>query len=101
MNIKDYIKEYKLQRQGLSFAFLAERVPTSENAPYRFNKVEAISPDDVVILGLSGEGNIREDNIRSYNGYLKLINIIKQQPELKGKDIRSVVAVFPEESVTE
>ena len=93
MNIEGYIEKYKQERQGLSFALLAERLPMSEDAPYRFNKAELLNPDDVLILGLAGKGYIGNNNIRDYNGYLKMINMIKQEPELEDKNIRSVVAV--------
>ncbi len=93
MNIEEYIKEFKQKRQGFSFAFLAERVPLSEDAPNRFNKAKSINPDDVLILGLAGKGYDSADNIRGYNGYIKRIDEIKLEPDLKEKNICSVVAV--------
>lgn len=93
MNIKEYMAEQKAQRNGVSFAFLAERVPTSADSPYRINVARPLKRDETAVLMLCGSGG-KGDNIRGYNGYLKQVaDFVKQQPELQGKDVRVCTAV--------
>lgn len=94
MNIKEYIQELKNKRQDLSFAFLAERVPESADAPYRFNVAQPIRPDETLVLFLGGTGTNGRDNIRGYNGYAKQVDdFLKGHQELKDKSFRVCVAV--------
>lgn len=94
MNIKEHLEQLKQQRNEISFALLAERVPTSEDSPYRINKAAPIKPDEPLVLVLGGTGTEGMDNIRGYNGYLKQTDeFIKSCPELKDKGVRVCVAV--------
>ena len=94
MNIKEHLERLKQQRNEISFALLAERVPTSEDSPYRINKAAPIKPDEPLVLVLGGTGTDGMDNIRGYNGYLKQTDeFIKSCPELKDKGVRVCVAV--------
>lgn len=70
MNITDYIEECRKQRHDLSFAFLAERCPASEEAPYRIKPCSPIAPDENCVLILAGTGG-RNVNLRGYNSILK------------------------------
>ena len=79
MNIEEYYDKLKLERKGKSFAFLAERVEKSADAPYGIAVAKPIEPDDVVVLFLAGNGG-KGKHLKEYNGYLKKIdNFIKQQ----------------------
>lgn len=94
MNIKKHIQWLKEQRKGLSFAFLAERVAESADAPYRFNVASPIKPDETLVLVLGGTGACGSDNIRGYNGYAKKVSdFLKTRSELKNKNFRVCVAV--------
>lgn len=94
MSIKEHIQKLKAERQDLSFAFLAERVPESSGAPYRFNVARQVMPDETLVLVLGGTGQRYGDNIRGYNGYVKQVDdFLKGHSELKGKNFRVCVAV--------
>ena len=93
MNIEEYYDKLKLERKGKSFAFLAERVEKSADAPYGIAVAKPIEPDDVVVLFLAGNGG-KGKHLKEYNGYLKKIdNFIKQQKEFEGKNVRVCIAV--------
>ena len=93
MNIEEYFDKLKHERNGKSFAFLAERVEKSADAPYGIAVAKPIEPDDVVVLFLAGNGG-KGKHLKEYNGYLKKVDdFIKQQKEFEGKNVRVCVAV--------
>lgn len=90
MNIEDYVGLCRKQRKEKSFAFLAERCETSEDAPYRIRVAKEISPQETMVLVLTGTGG----TLRGYNGMLKMAdNFINNNHELSGKGVRVCVAV--------
>ena len=90
MNIDEYVGVCKQQRQGKSYAFLAERCETSADAPYRMKLADNISPDEVCVLVLTGTGG----TMRGYNGMLKKAdNFVRSNPELSSASVRVCVAV--------
>ena len=92
MDIKQHIQNLKDERKDLSFAFLAERVPQSAEAPYRFNVAQPVKPDETLVLILGGVSG--HDNIRGHNGYAKQVDeFLKGCSELKEKSFRVCVAV--------
>ncbi len=93
MNINRYIDICRQKRAGKSFAFLAERCATSEEAPYRIQKAKSPRPDESCVLVLAGTGG-KGINLRGYNGMLKKVdNFIKNNPQLQGDTVRVCVAV--------
>ena len=93
MNIEEYYDKLKKERKGKSFAFLAERVEKSADAPYGIAVARPIEPDDVVVLFLAGNGG-KGKHLKEYNGYLKKVDdFIKQQKEFEGKSVRVCIAV--------
>ena len=67
MNIEDYVGVCQKERQGKSFAFLAERCATSAEAPYRIKPAGTVLPEETCVLVLAGAGGF----LRGYNGVLK------------------------------
>lgn len=93
MNIEEYYDKLKKERKGKSFAFLAERVEKSADAPYGIAVARPIEPDDVLVLFLAGNGG-KGKHLKEYNGYLKKVDdFIKQQKEFEGKNVRVCIAV--------
>ena len=93
MNITDYIEECRKQRHDLSFAFLAERCPASEEAPYRIKPCSPIAPDENCVLILAGTGG-RNVNLRGYNSILKKTdNFVKQNIDSSIVPVRTCVAI--------
>lgn len=90
MNIEDYVEARRKQRQGKSYAFLAERCETSAEAPFRMRVAEEVSPQETMVLVLTGTGG----TLRGYNGMLKQAdNFVKGSETLAGRDVRVCVAV--------
>ena len=89
MNITEYDKFMCKQRDGKSYAYLAERVPTSVDAPYRIALVgDKIKPDDAVVLAFGGSGG----GIIGNNWFAKIItNFIRENKALN--DARIIVAI--------
>ncbi len=88
MNIEAFIEKLRKKQNGKSFAVLAERCATSEDAPYRIRMAENLRPDEPTVLVLGGSGG----NLESYNGMLKQVdNFIHQQPEFD--KVRVCIAV--------
>ncbi len=88
MNIEALIEAKRKERNARSFAILAERCPTSEDAPYRIRPVENLRPDEPMVLVLGGTA----DGLEDYNGMLKRVdNFIRKQPEFA--DVRVCIAV--------
>lgn len=93
MNITDYIEDLRKCRGDLSFAFPAERCPTSEDAPYRIRPSAPISPEEICVLVLAGTGG-RGINLRGYNSILKETdNFVKNNADLSSCPVRVCVAV--------
>lgn len=93
MTILAAVRQKIKERQGKSFALLAERVDKSAVAPYCINAAEIVSPEETMVLVLGGAGG-RGVHLRGYNGYLKKTDdFIKTHPELSGKNVRVCVAV--------
>lgn len=93
MTILAAVRQKIKERQGKSFALLAERVGKSAVAPYGINAAEIVSPEETMVLVLGGAGG-RGVHLRGYNGYLKKTDdFIKTHPELSGKNVRVCVAV--------
>ena len=93
MTILAAVRQKIKERQGKSFALLAERVDKSAVAPYGINAAEIVSPEETMVLVLGGAGG-RGVHLRGYNGYLKKTDdFIKTHPELSGKNVRVCVAV--------
>lgn len=93
MTILAAVRQKIKERQGKSFALLAERVDKSAVAPYGINAAEIVSPEETMVLVLGGAGG-RGVHLRGYNGYLKKTDdFIKTRPELSGKNVRVCVAV--------
>lgn len=93
MTILAAVRQKIKERQGKSFALLAERVDKSAVAPYGINAAEIVSPEETLVLVLGGAGG-RGVHLRGYNGYLKKTDdFIKTHPELSGKNVRVCVAV--------
>jgi len=82
MDINAYTKSLKNKRDGQSYSFLAERVPTSSDAPYRIATLNSpIKPEDAVVVGFGGYGG--GANIEGHNWFIKYItNFIRTKPEL-------------------
>lgn len=93
MNITEYADNLQKQRGDMSFAFLAERCPTSEDAPYRIKPCSPVLPIEncvMVLAGTGGPGN----NFRGYNGILKETdNFVKNNVDLSVSPVRVCVAV--------
>lgn len=93
MNITDHIEDWRKYRGNLSFAFLAERCPTSEDAPYRIRPSAPVLPEENCVLVLAGTGG-RGINLRGYNGMLKKTdNFVKNNVDLSVSPVRVCVAV--------
>ena len=93
MSILAAVRQKIKERQGKSFALLAERVDKSAVAPYCINTAENVSSEETMVLILGGAGG-RGVHLRGYNGYLKKTDdFIKTHPELSGKNVRVCVAV--------
>ena len=88
MNIEDYVGVCQKERQGKSFAFLAERCATSAEAPYRIKPAGTVLPEETCVLvlaGACGEGVY----LRGYNSMLKKTdNFVKSIPELADENVR-------------
>jgi len=96
MNIDEYFDQLKQERNGKSFAFLAERAKRSPENPYSIAVAQPIKAEDTLILVLAGSGGPGK-HIKSYNGYLKKVDeFIKSHSEFKNKNIRVCVAVCDE-----
>lgn len=82
MNIYKYADFMKQESCGHSYSFLAERVPTSDEAPHRIAVVkESIKADDAVVLALGGSGD--GANIIGHNWFIKYItNFIRNNENL-------------------
>ncbi len=94
MNLVEHMQNLIASRQGKSCACLAERVNKSENAPFGFNVAAPCSPEEVMVLMLTGTGNPGE-GYRAYNGYLKKVDeYIKKHSEFQGQKVRACVAVI-------
>lgn len=93
MNIDEYYNNLEKERKGKSFAFLAERVEKSLNAPYGIAVAKPIEKNDVVVLALAGDGG-KGKHLREYNAFLKKIDdFVKSQPLFKSKRVRVCVAI--------
>ena len=94
MNIEDYAKSLKKQHNGQSYAFLAERVPESADAPYRFAPIsEPIKPNAPIIIAFGGSGD--GANIIGHNWFIKHItNFIRSYPQLNGARVCVAVCDF-------
>lgn len=91
--IEDYMTNLASAREGQSAACLAERGDVSPISPYGFDIAKPLSPDEVVVVCLTGEGKPGE-NYKNYNGYLKRVNeYIQDISDNLQHPIRSVVAV--------
>ncbi len=91
--LEDYMNNLIASRQGLSSACLAERGEKSEDNPFGFELAKTITPNEVVVLSLTGEGNAGA-NYSNYNGHLKRINeYVEEISAEAGYPVRSVVAV--------
>lgn len=90
MNIENYMARCREQRKEKSFAFLAERCETSVEAPFRMRVAREISPQETMVLVLTGTGG----TLRGYNGMLKMAdNFVNNNQDLSGKGVRVCVAV--------
>jgi len=91
MKIDEYAYSLQKQREGKSYSFLAERVPTSADAPYRIAPISTpIKPEDTVVVAFGGYGG--GANIEGHNWFIKYItNFIRTQPQLS--EARVCVAV--------
>lgn len=93
MNINDHIEQWRQKRRDLSFAFLAERCPTSKEAPYRIKPASPVSPEEncvLVLAGTGGEGIF----LRGYNGMLKKVhNFVQNNIDTSASPVRTCVAV--------
>ena len=88
MSILAVVRQKIKERQGKSFALLAERVDKSAVAPYCINTAENVSSEETMVLVLGGAGG-RGVHLRGYNGYLKKTDdFIKTHPELSGSGWR-------------
>lgn len=93
MDLETYINKLGRQRQGNSFAFLAERCKTSADAPYRIRPAERISAEENCVLVLAGTGGTGI-NIRGYNSVLKKVDgFIKSHADFVSEKVRTCVAV--------
>lgn len=93
MNIEDYVGVCQKERQGKSFAFLAERCATSAEAPYRIKPAGTVLPEETCVLVLAGTGG-EGVYLRGYNSMLKKTdNFVKSIPELADENVRVCVAV--------
>ena len=93
MKITDHIDNWKKKRQNLSFAFLAERCPTSEDAPFRIKPSSPILPEETCVLVLA-EADGREVNLRGYNSILKKTdNFVKNNIDTQISPVCICVAV--------
>ncbi len=93
MKITDHIEYWRKQRQGLSFAFMAERCPTSEDTPFRIRVSSPILPEESCVIVLPGTGG-RKINLRGCNSILKQTdNFIKNNIDSSGSPVRVCVAV--------
>ena len=92
MNIEKYTELCRQERQGKSFAFLAERCPTSDEAPYRIRPAENPAADETCVLVLPGGGSNRAD-IRGCNGILKKVHDFVAKNFQNADQIRVCVAV--------
>lgn len=93
MNITNHIEDCRKQRNGLSFAFLAERCPTSDDAPHRIRPAFPILPEENCVLVLPGTGG-RKINLRDYNGMLKQTdNFVKNNIDSASTPVRVCVAI--------
>lgn len=91
MNIHEYADFMKQKSCGHGYAFLAERVPTSDESPHRIAVIkDAIAPQDAVVLALGGSGG--GANIIGHNWFVKYINNFIRSNE-KLNDARVCVAV--------
>ena len=93
MKITNHIEDCRKQRNGLSFAFLAERCPTSGDAPHRIRPAFPILPEENCVLVLPGTGG-RKINLRDYNGMLKQTdNFVKNNIDSASSPVRVCVAI--------
>ena len=67
MSILAVVRQKIKERQGKSFALLAERVDKSAVAPYCINTAENVSSEETMVLILGGAGG-RGVHLRGYNG---------------------------------
>ena len=96
MNIDEYFDYLQEESKGKSFAFLAERVPTSDRAPHRIAVAKPIQPDETVVLVLAGSVG-KGKHIDLFNGMLKKVDdFVKTQSEFKDKNVRVCIAVCDE-----
>ena len=91
--IEKYIAQCEEIRKGSSFAFLAERCETSEDAPHRMRVANPLQPDEVCVLVLPAS-NGRKFNLKGHNGMLKRVDeFVKNNPKLSSNNIRVCMAV--------
>ena len=91
MQIHEYADFMKQKSGGHGYSFLAERVPTSDEAPHRIAVInDAIRASDAVVLALGGSGD--GANILGHNWFVKYItNFIRNNDKLN--NARVCVAV--------
>lgn len=93
MEITSHIEEWRKLRHDLSFSFLAERCPASEEAPYRIRAASPVLPEEncvVVLAGTGGKGVF----LRGYNSILKQTdNFVKNNIDTTTEPVRVCVAV--------
>lgn len=91
MNIDKYADFLQQQRAGKSYSFLAERVATSIDAPYRIAVTDKpIKSEDAVVVAFGGYAG--GANIEGHNWFIKYItNFVRTQPHLS--EARVCVAV--------
>lgn len=92
MTIDGYIEDCRQVRQGTSFAFLAERCETSEDAPYRIKVAAPVKAEETCVLVLAGTGG-KGVYLRGYNSILKKVDSFVKQDEKEGNPVRVCVAV--------
>ncbi len=94
MKLEEHMEYLRTERQGKSFACLAERVDKTNDAPWGINVAPTSNPEDVTVLFLAGEGNAGAD-YRGFNGYLKKVDeFVKHHPELQNQNIKVKIAVW-------
>ena len=92
MSVESLAEFFRQKRSEKSFAFLAERCPTSDDAPYRIRPAEHLRADEVCVLVLPGSGG-RKANLRGCNGILKRVHEFVGKNFAAADNIRTCVAV--------
>ena len=91
--IEEYMADLQQSRHGHSFAFLAERVESRQEAAHHLYIMPHLNGEDAAAVVLGGTGDAG-NNLRAYNGYLKKVqNFARSVEEIKNSNLRLAVAI--------